>query len=374
MRRDGDRVCYLHFGPHKTGSTSIQAMLRERARALGHIGVHVAAGAPTGPGREASKPGEQTAGFLGRFGVLLRDGLGWGPVDPGRGNHSYLGVKSNFEGRRRLEDAPDWRRLSEDIANHSGPVVISGENIFRRIQHPQHYGQIVDFFLKRDYRLKLIGYVRDQVGWINSHYVQHIKNLRSSIGFRRYLDQVIAERQFEFEAMFANPLADDRVDFQVVSFEAAIRAGLERDFLNRIGGASIAHVPRRIANPNFGAKGVYVARAVLRRHGGELDSAQGLRRALDLRLREVALARGWEASPYMGFDEESARGVRDHFQTSNDAFSRRMFGRSWSDVAGVRLVSRNEFDPKSATADERREVEETVTALGRMIAGRLAKG
>ena len=389
MRRGSDRICYLHFGPHKTGSTSIQAMLRRRAKDLGRIGIHVAttassverdhkwrqyaASAPESSRIRRIFP--RAAAMMGQAASLLPWPLPWmaGNDSVERDNHSHLGVRSNFDGHRRLDDSPDWKILSDDIAKHSGCVVISGENIFRRIQNPEHYDQIVEFFLGRGFRLTFIGYVRDQVGWINSHYAQHLKTFRSAIGFRRYVEQALQGRAFEFDAMFANLLSDARVDFQVVSFETAIGKGLERDFLDRVGGSAVAHAPRRVANANFGAKGAYVARTILKDHDGELDAVKGLRKALDNRLRNVAISRGWTQDPYMGFDEDGAQEIREHFRAGNDDFAWRFFGRPWNEIAPPQSVSRSTFNMKSATDEDRCEVEDLVEELRGMISIQIAE-
>ncbi len=292
--------------------------------------------------------------------------------DDTKGNDSHLGFKSNFERYANLEDAPSWGVLAKRIEGELGnSIIISGENIYGRVHEKESYEKIVSFFLKKNIKLILIAYVRDQAGWINSHYGQHLKALRSPISFQKYVQQALDDRLFEFGSMFLNPMNDDRVDFRILSFESSIKLGLERDFLNRVGASSVEFTPRKIANANFGAKGAYVARRIAKSWGDELGAQTPLRKFAKRYLKHQAIKRGWSDSPYMGFDDETAKQIRDHFRPSNDAFSQRFFGKPWAEMAPPKPVVRNVFKLNVASREEAAEVEAVVSKLERMIERRL---
>lgn len=325
-------TCYLHIGPDKTGTTSIQHMLRARKAALLRAGLDV-------PDLATSEGNR-------------------------RKNHCHLAGAGSFSrpAGGALETAPDWRALSSHLKDRRGSLVLSGETFSSRMLQKPDYDEIVGFFAARGYRIVVIAYVRDQPHWLNSWFTQTQKALQWRSTFETYVARAIKNGRVDPWSYLRHPLADTGVELDVVSFEQATARGLERDFLDRIGALSVTVPEMVVPNPNIGAKGVFAAQEIIRR-GGPLVERNPTRGWISKLLRKMSVERGWPQASYVGFDQAGYDAVRERYRESNDRFARRFFAADWSEICPPRIVERHVFDPISASAEDRQDVDDVVETL-----------
>jgi hypothetical protein len=332
--RSRARVLYLHVGPHKTGTTSIQACLRRNAVRLSKEGYVY----PVTPRAD---------------GIILR-------------NHSPL-ANLGAPGAAPLGSDGPWRPIAELLARHDGPVVLSTELFAGAFRAPRALGRVVDLAERHGYRVEALAYVRDQPAWLNSWYAQIQKRLEASIGLRGFVDSA-ARRGLVDPWVYLKPYLDEpRVTLQVVSFERAIEAGLERDFLDRIGLPRPEDVPViRHANPNPGAKTVFAAQRIMARSPVapvRLPHHASPERAF----RSAYEGLDWAARPYVGFDAATADAIRARYAEGNARLADRFFSATWRELAPAKTTERSVYDPRAATPAERREMRDVVEKVRALL-------
>ncbi|HEU0220772.1 MAG TPA: hypothetical protein VFR34_00985 [Paracoccaceae bacterium] len=148
------KLCVLHAGQPKTGSTSLQNYLSAHADALLRCGI-----------------------------LYPRMGRTDGRRQHGKVMRAIAGVRklSHKEG---LPEA-----LAAEIAGHPHEVLlISAEYLFNALFFNER-PPIRAFFEARGYRIETITYLRDQPDYLNSAYVQHVKKVHEILRFEEYVQQ-----------------------------------------------------------------------------------------------------------------------------------------------------------------------------------------
>lgn len=328
-------AAYIHIGPHKTGSSSIQHFVRSNEAALERLGLYV----PKLPGATSGPGGDHLA--LARARELRPDGS----LKPGA----------------RL-----WPELEAATAR-GADILVSSEMFTKALRDDAAFGPMLAFFSARGYRVVLIAYVRDQPGWLNSWYVQSQKRLYELKTFDEF-EAAYAELGRVDPWRYLRPyIGDERFELNVVSFDAAIRTGLQRDFIARCGvdpDAGLA--PTGLRNPNAGAKTVYAAQEIMRRVGPGARELEGYGRVYGGFKKRCADA-GWADTPYVALDDARCGRIRARYAASNERLARRFFGRPWAEVAPPRAYEPSMFDPNTASRGELAEIESVVAE----VAGKL---
>ncbi len=326
-----DRTCFLHIGPHKTGTTSIQDALFDNAERLAEIGVYY----PTISGDRAGRQ---------------------------RRNHTPLTRTSNFKADDLLA-SPFWEELSSKIANIRGSIVISSEHFAETLRPEDVYERVVDFFESRGFKVVAVAYVRDQPGWLNSWYTQDQRNFKSRDSFSAFLDRAFELGLVDPWGYLGRFIDDPRTDVRVVSFERAVKAGLARSFLDAIGVDPAFEIAEPSAsNPNLGVKGMYAAQEIMRRVNGRVRSMPNYNQLYE-RFKKLMRGRDWEKTAYIGFTPEEEALIRDRYKASNDAFAQKFFGADWATICPPRSASLREFDFEGAPDEDRRDVLEVVDQM-----------
>ena len=330
------RNVFIHCGPHKTGSTTIQRALRTRHQSLRQYGYLV---------------------------PDLRQGDEQITV-----SHKLL-VADLKTHHRDLEMAPAWCRLSEILEHSSETVVLSRESFSTQLLNKRKVTAIVDYFERRGIHTTFVALIRDQPAWINSHYVQATQRIVTSLSFEAYLDAALADKQFNYSRLFRHVLTDRRCSFTARPFELAVREGLLSTF------CEMTEIPdewlhgfdqRTASNPNPGARSVYVGREITR----ACELAGSSRRTKDdvaRRLRSYRHRRRWHRSPYIGLTDQLAARAAAHFLRSNNRFSRKIWGNDWRDNFPIRTFERREFDPLKGSWLDKIEVGWLLRRLNRAI-------
>jgi hypothetical protein len=330
-----DRICFLHIGPHKTGTTSIQNALFVNADRLAKLGVYY----PTVTGDRGGKQ---------------------------RRNHTPLARMSNFKAPN-LTDSPFWEELGRKIQKIDGSIVVSTEHFAEALRDESRYRRVTEFFRERGFRIVAVAYVRDQPGWLNSWYTQDQRNFSSRQTFRQFLEHALEVGLVDPWAYLKRFIDDPQAEVRVVSFERAIRQGLARSFLDAIGVPASFDIPEpKASNPNIGVKGMFAAQEIMRRVNGRVRS---LPNYSDLYENFKGLMRGrdWEQTAYVGLSPEDEALIRERYRESNDRFAREWFGTDWATICPARSLELRTFDFDAASEEDKRDVLEVVERMVDLI-------
>lgn len=136
------RVCFLHIGTHKTGTTSVQTLLRSNEQCLERNGI-----------------------FIPRSGL-------W----PGSGGHHNLAWELNRESRFNPA-LGTWRDVIGEIRSHDPRVVcISSEDFAKLHREPDTLCRMRQELNSIGYQVKIVVYLRPQADYIEALYVELVKD------------------------------------------------------------------------------------------------------------------------------------------------------------------------------------------------------
>jgi hypothetical protein len=292
------RVCYIHVGAHKTGTTSIQWFLQEnRAELLKH-GYFV-------PESE-TKRGAHHA---------LAEGLAGLEV----GEHREPLVARSFAA------------IAETPAQ---AIIISSEALEGLFRNRHNTKAFFNRVQELNLEPKLILFPRNQPQWINSSYASSVKSFRRSDSFQSCAFRFAGSLDARFSRW--TQLAETHgAELIARPFSKETRRrGVIPEFLGTIGITSPQFRDREVRrNEAVGPFTVSVAREVLRSIGKQLTWLQAKRCkvALTEYLRQNRLVDG----RYCGLTTAMARAVEEELRSDNDAFAQRVWGKSWAQVFAV---------------------------------------
>ncbi|HEX3230055.1 MAG TPA: hypothetical protein VHQ95_13860 [Pyrinomonadaceae bacterium] len=328
------RICYIHIGPHKTGTSSIQWFLQENRAELLKYGYFV----------------PETATRHGAHHPIARMLCGQELPDHQRS------VAAKFT--RGLIETP------------CEAVVISSEALEGLLRNRDHAK--IFFTLIRELNLepKLVVFPRNQSQRINSSYSSGIKTFRLSGSFETFVQGVTQGFAFRYSPLIE--LADAyNAELIARPFTGeTIGRGVVPEFLLAIGINSSQFRNTRIRrNEAAGPFTVSLARGVLRsigRTGKRLKWLQAIRCKAELAnyLEENGLA----DAGYCGLTTALARQIEREFRPDNDAFAQRVWGRPWGEIFAADI--RQEFIPNDF--EMYRPDESTERRLERAIRGMTA--
>jgi hypothetical protein len=307
------RICYIHVGPHKTGTTSIQWFLQEnRAELLKH-GYFV-------PESE-TKRGAHHA---------LAEGLAG--LDVGEHREPLVA-----------------RSIAAIAETPARAIIISSEALEGILESRKH----AEIFFSRIGALncepKLLLFPRNQPQWINSSYAFSVKSFRRSdpfqsaaLGFARS-----PRSRFSRWVKLADECALELIARPFTKGSAA--SSVIPEFFQGIGINSSqfrgAEVRR---NQAVGPFTITVAREVLRSIS---DNAKPLKWLQAERCRKELAAcldeKGLADAGYCGLSTALARQIERELQSDNNAFAQFVWGRSWAEIFAADLAAEftpNDFD------------------------------
>jgi hypothetical protein len=303
------RICYIHVGPHKSGTTSIQWFLQENRAELLEHGYFI-------PESE-TKRGAHHA---------LAEGLAGLDV----GEHREPFVTKSI------------RAIAETA---SEAVIISSEALEGILESQKHgevfFGQIREL----NFEPKLVLFPRNQPQWINSSYAFSVMSFRRSdpfesaaLGFAqspgsRFLRWVELADAHALE-LIARPFTKE-----------TIACGVITEFVKSVGINSSQFRNCEIRrNEAVGPFTVSVAREVLHaiaRAGKPLKWLQAKRckKELATHLKETGLA----DARYCGLSTSLARHIERELQSDNNAFAQSVWGSPWIEIFAADVTE--EFTP-----------------------------
>src|SRR5262245_22489722 len=339
------RICYIHVGPHKTGTTSIQWFLREN-----------------------------------RAELLKR---GYFVPDSGNVNGGHHPLVRQLCG----QDVPyqhSWAagKFKEALAGTSCKVVvISSEALEEFLRKRECANAFFNCISELNLEPRLVVFPRNQPQSINSRYVEVVRGFRRSEPFEVFVLGEIHQPIFRYSDFIA---LTNEFDAKLIARPftgQTIIGGVVEDFLHAIGldpsKFDSAEIRR---NQTAGPFTVSVARDVSRlitNSGRQLTAVQARRckRKLTLCLSEKRLA----DTGYCGLSEALAQQIQKYWQRDNDVFAQQVWQKPWEEVFAAdvgREFTPNDLDitkPDGRTQRRRHEmVMEIMASVEEIIADPVA--
>jgi hypothetical protein len=305
------RVCYIHVGPHKTGTTSIQWFLQENRAELLRAGVFV--------------PESETK----------------------HGAHHAIVEKlcgQELGGHREPSAAKAIQAIVETPCE---AIVISSEALEGILRNEDHARTFFNRIRELDVEPKLILFPRNQSQWINSIYSSAVKTFRRSHPFQDFAAAAAATRYRSLKFSTWIELTDAH-DVELIArpfTKETIAHGVVPEFLLALGINPLQFRGTELRrNEGAGPFTVSVAREVMRSLGvvdNGLKWLQAMRCKAKLAtyLRERKLA----DIGYCGLTTMMARRIQRELRSDNDAFAQRAWSRPWAEIFTADI--REEFKP-----------------------------
>jgi hypothetical protein len=330
------RVCYVHVGPHKTGTTSIQWFLQEnRAELLKH-GYFV-------PESE-TKRGAHHALVEGLAGLDV-------------GDHRQPLVTRSI------------RAISETSAQ---AIIISSEALEGLLRNRQNTQTFFNRVSELNLEPKLILFPRNQPQWINSSYSHLVKSFRRSDSFQSSVFGFAQSPESKF-VRWIDLAETHNAELIARPFsKKTIARGVIPEFLRSIGIRSSQFRDAAVRrNEAVGPFTVSVAREVLRSIGKEMTWLQA--KKCKVSLAEYLRQNRMVDTGYCGLTTAIARQLEEELRSDNDAFARQVWGKSWADIFAADLTEEftpNDFElrhPNWFTARRLRRATKAMMALAEKI-------
>lgn len=307
------RVCYIHIGPHKTGTSAIQWFLKEHRAELLKQGYFV----------------PESGTLHGGHHPLVRKLCGQELPD----HQQPVAVKFA-------------RALAETACE---AVVISSETLDVLLRQRDNATAFFHRIGELNLEPKLVLFPRNQSQSINSRYAQVVKGFHFSESFEAFVQGITDRPSLGYSLLLelANAFHAKLVPRPFTG--EAVTRGVVPEFLCAIGvdpsPFSDTNVRR---NQSVGPFAVSVARHVSRlivRPGKQLTWLQAARckKKLAAYLQEKRMA----DTGYCGLTTALALHIENDWRHDNDTFARQVWGRRWAEIFGVdigRDFKPNDFD------------------------------
>ena len=329
------RVCYIHLGPHKTGTSSIQWFLQEnRAELLKH-GYFV--------------PESQTK----------------------HGAHHPIVRKLSGQELPNDQQAVAARFTQALERTPSDAVIISSEALGGLLRNSDYARTFFTRIRELNLEPKLVLFPRNQSQRINSSYSSAVKTFRQSEPFETFVQGVTQSVVFRYSPLMELAEAHNAELIARPFTGETIAHGVVPEFLMAIGvNASQVQNPKIRRNEGVGPFTVGVARGVLRSidsTGTRLKWLQAMRCKAEL--ARYLQERGLADAGYCGLTSALARHIERELRSDNDLFAQRVWGRPWAEIFAADIRQKftpNDFEmcrPDSPTEGRLRRAIHEMTAI-----------
>lgn len=327
----------LHIGMHKTASTTIQKRLTANNKLLQDFGyVYIA------KEREA----------------LLK------AVE-----------KKNFK---------PWLKLIRNTANHGSTPIVSHEafsHVLCRKLSSKKTTCLGDWLLKKlnkaGVSVVMIGFIRDQPSYLNSHYTQHVKRFVTALFLEDYaakaMRPTLQKTTCDPVQLFGWLEHHTSVQTNFFPYGRSITPQPQQQHAANDPFAQLVQclgIPDSVAFAkvdNLNAQpGDLAIRAALqlsqelKQEGLRLGKKANLARTL---LCREAKQRHWDQTPYIGLNQELNQRIQDHFSSSNNRFAERVWGCPWDQIFTTRPLR----EAKIPTRKEQDEIDQVTKQIRRKL-------
>ena len=333
------RVCYIHVGPHKTGTSAIQWFLKEnRAELLKH-GYFVP--------ESGTIHGAHHAIVRKLCGQELRD--------------HQQSAAAKFA--RALNDTP------------SEATVISSEALEGLLRNRDYAKAFFTRIAELNLEPKLVLFPRNQSQSINSRYSEIVRGFHRSEPFQAFALRVTPHFSVRYSPWIE--LAD-AYDAELIArpfTRETIARGVVPEFLLAIGiNPSQSRDADIRRNESVGPFTVSVARRVLRSiadTGKQLKWLQAVR--CKTKLATYLGENGLADTGYCGLTTALARHIERELRSNNDTFAQRVWGKSWAEIFATDIDEEfmpNDFEicpPDESTERRLRRAIREMTAIAEQV-------
>ncbi|PYL06289.1 MAG: hypothetical protein DME34_09330 [Verrucomicrobia bacterium] len=329
MRR---HVCYIHIGPHKTGTSSIQWWLQQNRTQLLEHGYFV----------------PESATAHGAHHTLGRKLCGQTLPEPQQSS--------------AVEFAQDLARTPCEA------VVISSETLEGLLRHAACAGTFFDHIAELNLTPKLVLFPRNQSQSLNSRYAEAVRSFCLSKPFDIFAREVVQRPTLRYWPLLE--LADAHsAELIARPFTGEIVArGVVGEFLRAIG-LDLSQFQNTDVrrNPSVGPFTVSVARHVastIEATGKQLKWRQAMRYKAELAtyLQQNRLA----DTGYCGLSTDVAREIEAAYRQENNDFAQRVWDATWTEIFAADFQQQfapNDFDMRAPDASAQRQLERAVRDL-----------
>lgn len=291
------RVCYVHVGPHKTGTSSIQWFLKQSRAKLLEYGY-----------------------FVPESGTIHG------------AHHPIVRKLCGQELPKHQESAAISfaRQLRETDCK---AIVISSETLDGLLRKGECAKTLFSGLRQLNLEPKLILFPRNQSQSINSRYAEVVKGFRRCEPFQAFVTSM--EPSIFGYCVFIDLAKAFNLELIVRPFTArSITRGVVPEFLQAIGVDSSHFCDADVRrNETAGPFTIGVARSILRTI---CSSASQLKWRQAQRCKKALLAfleeKGWTDRGYCGLTTALARHIEQTWRPENDAFAQRVWRKSWAEV------------------------------------------
>jgi hypothetical protein len=330
------RVCYIHIGPHKTGSSAIQWFLKEyRAELL--------------------KQGY----FVPESGTV-------------HGGHHPIA--------RKLcgQDVPNHQqsaaaKFARELAETPCEVVVFSSEALDMLLRTRNYATA---FFNRIGELnlepKLVLFPRNQPQSINSRYAEVIKGFHRSESFDDFVQGTARHPILRYSLLIevANAFHAELIPRPFTG--ETVSRGVVPEFLRAIGVEPSQFSGTNVRrNQSIGPFTVSVARCLSRLivgPGKQLTWLQAER--CKKKLTAYLEGKGLADAGYCGLTSALARHIEKEWQPDNDAFAQRVWGRPWAEIFASdigREFSPNDFEMVKPNETTRRALHQAVVEMTAIV-------
>jgi hypothetical protein len=333
------KVLFLHAGPPKTGSTTIQQFFRDNADLFARQG-------------------------------LLRPRTG-----TAHRSHYHFDLVEAFSPERTAD--PLRAALKAEIEENGRPdrVFISAEHFAAKLGTAAYLASLTTFCRELGYRLQVIAYVRPPAALLNSLYTQSVKSWRQVPFIDQFVAREIGGGRHDYMRLFAALRRNGDASLTLRPFNREVLArGLTIDMCGIMGlateGEALADSGEE-ANVSPGPMTVAAFERLRRRVSREFpDLTRDDLAPLTWPLVRAAGAEGWNEEKYGGLTPESARRIEAAFRESNRELARLHWQREWDHIFSEKETAAppyNVFDPAEVPQRERRAFRDFVEGAMEMV-------
>ena len=320
------RTLYLHAGPLKTGSTSVQAFFHDNAAVFQRQGLY------------RPETGTEARGLY------------------------HLGLINSFI--RNHASVPQAAKLAAELEAHGLPekVFLTAEMFAVRLGKRDYYNAIKAFARRLGYRLHVIVVIRPQAPLLNSLFTQAVKSWQPVTTVDAFLKTQGKSGRYAFHSLLSHLLNDGDVNFTALPFNReALDAGLSSTMCRvmELDLCVEGLMQPAVANTSPGPRTV-VAFQRLRRRVAQAYPALDADKLSPLTwpLLRAASALGWNDVKFGGITPAQQNWLTDFFAADNEALAQRVWSKPWNQVfteAENLAPPFNVFEPSKAAPPQRRE-------------------
>jgi hypothetical protein len=323
------KTCFVHVGPHKTGSSSVQEFLRQN--------------------REG----------------LLRNNVEFATFANGKFDVKLLASDSFLRGDDDAITGEGWDEFRHLLEGEKD-LILSDECFSDHIHRPEFLPRLAHLLSEYGFHLVLISVHREQASHINSSYVQAVKRFYTGDDIDVFARSALGALRYSYWQM--RTLARQaEVEHRAILFDHAVKnSSLGAEFVRCLGmdPAEFPPMNETPINPNAGALTVLASLRIKSQWPG-VPNPQHDKEAYKA-FRRYFRKHRWEDEPYFGISEDLQKEIYQRFFDENDDLCRSTLGRGWDDVVPFRTRRVSARSYESLSERERHEIDVIVKRIVRL--------